>query len=206
LQRQAKLLNGLFELEPDYAPQSGLTDRVEALMDRNGGLIRRNGMIDAGTYHRFFQQHQALNHFSVLCVWEQSPNAGSRVTLSPERDFFGQKRVVLDWQISPADEEALHRTLELLAQEVGKAGIGRMKLDVGIRGSWPGGNHHMGTTRMHPDPRYGVVDQDCRVHGLSNLYVAGSSVFPTSGAINPTLTIIALAERLADHLKARSPA
>jgi choline dehydrogenase-like flavoprotein len=90
-----------------------------------------------------------------------------------------------------------------LAREVGKSGIGRLKLDVGIRPDWPGGNHHMGTTRMHPDPRYGVVDADCRVHGLSNLYVAGSSVFPTSGGVNPTLTIVALAERLADHLKAQ---
>ena len=66
-----------------------------------------------------------------------------------------------------------------------------------------GGKHHIGTTRMHVDPKQGVVDPDCRVHGLSNLYVAGSSVFPTSGYANPTLTIVALALRLADHLKAR---
>jgi choline dehydrogenase-like flavoprotein len=72
---------------------------------------------------------------------------------------------------------------------------------------WPaslsGGRHHIGTTRTHADPRQGVVDPDCRVHGLANLYVAGSSVFPTAGYANPTLTIVALALRLADHLKAR---
>jgi choline dehydrogenase-like flavoprotein len=61
--------------------------------------------------------------------------------------------------------------------------------------------HHMGTTRMHDDPRRGVVDRHCAVHGLSNLYIAGSSVFPTVGRANPTLTIVALAIRLADHLK-----
>ena len=61
--------------------------------------------------------------------------------------------------------------------------------------------HHMGTTRMSPDPRRGVVDQHCRVHGITNLYVAGSSVFPTAGAGTPTLTILALALRLADHIK-----
>jgi choline dehydrogenase-like flavoprotein len=72
---------------------------------------------------------------------------------------------------------------------------------------WPtsvrGARHHMGTTRMHADPRRGVVDADCRVHGIANLYVAGSSVFPTSGAANPTLTIVALALRLAGHLQNR---
>jgi choline dehydrogenase-like flavoprotein len=61
----------------------------------------------------------------------------------------------------------------------------------------------MGTTRMAADPRQGVVDADCRVHGIDNLYVAGSSVFPTCGAANPTLTIVALALRLADHLRER---
>ena len=70
---------------------------------------------------------------------------------------------------------------------------------------WPnsmtGGKHHMGTTRMHVDPRCGVVDPHCRVHDCANLYVAGSSVFPTCGYANPTLTIVALAVRLCDRLK-----
>ena len=72
---------------------------------------------------------------------------------------------------------------------------------------WPrsmvGGKHHIGTTRMHVDPKQGVVDPDCRVHGFANLYVAGSSVFPTSGYANPTLTIVALAIRQADHIAER---
>jgi choline dehydrogenase-like flavoprotein len=63
-----------------------------------------------------------------------------------------------------------------------------------------GSHHHMGTTRMADSPRNGVVNKNCRVHGVENLYVAGSSVFPTSGFVNPTLTIVALALRLADHL------
>jgi choline dehydrogenase-like flavoprotein len=70
---------------------------------------------------------------------------------------------------------------------------------------WPhvpaGGYHHMGTTRMHADPRHGVVDANCRVHETDNVYVAGSSVFPTCGYASPTLTLVALALRLADHLK-----
>ena len=71
--------------------------------------------------------------------------------------------------------------------------------------SWPEdlgwGHHHMGTTRMNASPRFGVVDSDCAVHGVEGLYVAGSSVFPTGGYVNPTLTIVALAIRLADHLR-----
>jgi choline dehydrogenase-like flavoprotein len=61
----------------------------------------------------------------------------------------------------------------------------------------------MGTTRMHDDPKQGVVDRNCRVHGIDNLFVAGSSVFPTGGAANPTLTLLALTLRLADHLRPR---
>jgi len=87
-----------------------------------------------------------------------------------------------------------------------RMGLGRIIEDAnrnkhGWHASMSGGKHHMGTTRMHLNPRQGVVNADCRVHGISNLFVAGSSVFPTAGYANPTLTIVALALRLADHLK-----
>ena len=67
-------------------------------------------------------------------------------------------------------------------------------------GTW----HQWGTTRMHDSPRHGVVDRDCKIHGMTNLYVAGSSVLPTYGANFPTFTIAALGLRLADHLAARA--
>ena len=93
----------------------------------------------------------------------------------------------------------------MLHEELQRAGIGRLHSALGRESDpWPSGlrgaRHHMGTTRMHPDPRRGVVDANGRVHGIANLYVAGSSVFPTSGAANPTLTIVALALRLAEHV------
>jgi choline dehydrogenase-like flavoprotein len=62
-------------------------------------------------------------------------------------------------------------------------------------------HHHMGTTRMHDDPHNGVVNRDCQVHGISNLFIAGSSVFPSYACDDPTMTIVTLALRLADHLK-----
>jgi choline dehydrogenase-like flavoprotein len=138
---------------------------------------------------------------------EQVPNPESRVTLAEARDALGMPRTRLAWRLTELDLRTLRRGHELLAREVGRAGLGRLFVppDDPDR-SWTrdlfGGNHHMGTTRMHPDPRRGVVDAHGRVHGVTNLWVAGSSVFPTSGYANPTLTIVALALRLADRLQA----
>ncbi|HZI32319.1 MAG TPA: GMC family oxidoreductase, partial [Candidatus Binatia bacterium] len=97
-------------------------------------------------------------------------------------------------------------TIRLLKSELERTGFGQFHVALENDDySWPtdmrGDEHHSGTTRMHPDPKQGVVDENCRVHSVHNLYVAGSSVFPNIGASNPTLTIIALALRLADHLK-----
>jgi choline dehydrogenase-like flavoprotein len=136
---------------------------------------------------------------------EQAPNPDSRVTLSEERDPFGKPLARLDWRLSELDKRSIRRAHEIFGEEVGRAGIGRFHIDVDATPNWPplliGGFHHMGTTRMHTDPRRGVVDANAQVHGVSNLFLAGSSVFPTSGYTGPTLTIVALALRLADHLK-----
>ncbi len=137
---------------------------------------------------------------------EQAPNPESRVVLGRERDRLGCPRSELRWRLSDIDERTARRGHDILRHELESAGIGRLRRALDREdGSWVrrlrGARHHMGTTRMHPDPRRGVVDADGRVHGLANLYVAGSSVFPTSGAANPTLTIVALALRLADHLQ-----
>lgn len=137
---------------------------------------------------------------------EQAPNRESRVVLGHDRDSLGCPRVILRWQLSAIDKHTAHRAHEILGEELRRAGIGRLRSSLGREDDpWPAGlrgaRHHMGTTRMHSDPRRGVVDRDGRVHGIANLYVAGSSVFPTSGAANPTLTILALSLRLAEHVK-----
>lgn len=137
---------------------------------------------------------------------EQAPNPESRVTLSERRDLLGVPLASLHWALTPLDLRTVVRALELLREEVERAGLGRAYPMI-EDDRWPrdlhGGFHHMGTTRMHRDPRFGVVDENCRVHGVSNLFIAGSSVFPTSGFVNPTLTIMALALRLADRIKAQ---
>lgn len=138
---------------------------------------------------------------------EQEPHPDSRVLLDRRnRDALGQPRVRLDWRVTDADISAISRSLALIGREIKTAGLGRFHAP--LHHTLPsrrltGGKHHMGTTRMHVDPAQGVVDADCRVHGIDNLYVAGSSVFPTGGYANPTLTVVALALRLADHLAHR---
>jgi choline dehydrogenase-like flavoprotein len=137
---------------------------------------------------------------------EQAPNPDSRVVLTSERDQLGMPRVALDWRLSEVDRHNVGRSLEVLGAEVGAAGIGRLKMLFDEDGEgWPddlgGGSHHMGTTRMSNDPKQGVVDRNCRIHGMSNVFVAGSSVFPTGGGGTPTMTLVALALRLAAHIK-----
>lgn len=136
------------------------------------------------------------------------PNPDSRVRLGRERDALGLPRLELHWQLSPLDKHSVRRTLEILGAELGQAGLGRLQIKLDDDDtSWPagtrGGWHHMGTTRMSDDPRRGVVDRNCQVHGIANLYVAGSSVFPTAGSGTPTMLLVSLALRLADHIKER---
>lgn len=138
---------------------------------------------------------------------EQLPNPESRVLLGDTHDSLGMPRVRLSWRLTQQDKTAVRRCCRILGEELARLGIARMHLDAWLLAeeeSWSGLGvryHHMGTTRMSDEPATGVVDRDCRVHGIANLYVAGSSVFPTSGYANPTLTIVALAVRLAEHLK-----
>ncbi len=137
---------------------------------------------------------------------EPLPDPESRVTLTDARDALGLRRVRLDWRPGDAGIRALRRSNELVALEAGRLGIGRVRLDI-PETAWPDklqpSGHHIGTARMHDDPRSGVVDRDGRIHRIDSLYIAGSAVFPNAGCNNPTLTIVALALRLADHLKAR---
>jgi choline dehydrogenase-like flavoprotein len=139
--------------------------------------------------------------------FEQRPNRDSRVSLDTARDAYGQRRIRLDWRLSETDRRTATRALDIAAREFGRIGLGRtrIRLDLGNGAGWPsemrGSNHHSGTARMSNSAKSGVVDPDCRVHSTENLYVAGSAVFPTAGYANPTLTIVALALRLADHLE-----
>jgi choline dehydrogenase-like flavoprotein len=141
---------------------------------------------------------------------EQCPNPDSRLVLTAERDALGVRKAAFHWALNAVDEQGFAVGQTVLAEQLAQLGAGRVDAP-GLTSDWirervNGLNHHTGTTRMSADPRHGVVDRDCRVHGVANLYVAGSGVFPRIGAANPTLLIMALALRLAEHLKRGGPA
>ena len=135
---------------------------------------------------------------------EQSPFRDSRVTLSEDLDPIGMPKVALDWRIAPEDDVQVRRAMVILANELAAAGVARAWVPGDAkRFVWlqQQGGHHMGTTRMGKDPKTSVVNADSRTHQVDNLYVTGGSVFTTGGDSNPTLTVVALAHRLADTLK-----
>jgi choline dehydrogenase-like flavoprotein len=118
-------------------------------------------------------------------------------------------RAILHWELTSLEKNSVRKINKIIGEEVGRASMGRVRLYEYLQDerdeSWPsftgGGWHHMGTTRMSNDAKQGVVDPNCKVHGINNLYIAGASTYVTAGAVNPTLTLIALTLRLSDHLK-----
>lgn len=141
---------------------------------------------------------------------EQEPNPDSRVTLGDTHDAFGLRRPNLHWALTKRDKATMRVLADGVGSELDRLRIGRLEMapwlardDLTFGSDMVGGHHHMGTTRMSSDPSQGTVDADCRAHEVDNLFIAGSSVFPTAGFVNPTATLLALSLRLADHLKAR---
>jgi choline dehydrogenase-like flavoprotein len=145
------------------------------------------------------------NRFSLEMHAEQIPSAASHVALTDRLDALGMPQLRVDWRYSQADIEAVRRMLDLMAAEFERSGVAQLDYDRDTLeddlmrfGAY--GGHHIGTARMGNDPRTSVVDSDCRVHSLRNLYVAGSAAFPTASQANPTLTLVALSLRLGKHL------
>lgn len=143
--------------------------------------------------------HGGFTSYHVFIDLEQAPHYDNRVTLSDRRDPYGTPQAALHWRWRDQDETSRTRVRETVVRALERAGAGRVMSRAGT-GLDPNAHHYSGTTRMNPDPSEGVVDTDLRVHGLENVFVAGSSIFPTAGCLNPTLTAIAIAIRLADHL------
>lgn len=145
-------------------------------------------------------------HYSLDFHAEQQPNPSSRITLTEELDALRVPRLQVDWRYTAGDLETVRAAVGLLAKDIHSSGVGQyeydpesIELEVTRYGAY--GGHHLGTARMGTDGRTSVVDPHCRVHGVENLYLAGGAVFPTSSQANPTLTIVALALRLAEHLQ-----
>lgn len=182
--------------------QNNLKDKFLAILDDAGYLV------DTAIKKLSKKSRAPRLTLDIISRSEQAPNPNSRITLSREKDKLGLNKAILNWQLTDIDQLTVLKSQQALREELSHSKIGQLNMgfsennDDGLASiPFGGGWHHMGATRMHVDPKQGVVDQNCRVHGINNLYISGSSVFPTSGFANPTLTIIALALKLADHVK-----
>ncbi|MGZ5961561.1 MAG: GMC oxidoreductase [Rhizomicrobium sp.] len=143
--------------------------------------------------------------FSIGCGLELQPDPERRLTLTGDHDALGMPRLKLSNRVSDSDFARYRLTMKELGRQLLAARSGMIRLNYKTRSEWVSaldwGDHHLGTTRMHADPKQGVVDANSCVHGMSNLYIAGSGVFPTYSASNPTMNLVALTLRLAEHLK-----
>lgn len=168
-------------------------------------LIRDFRGVAALARYLLLSGNSGVSRWELTTSIECSPNPDSRITLSSEKDRLGMNKVRLDWRLTELDRHTMRTVVLTVAEEFAKSGTAKVDpYAAALDGTWtrnPGWiNHHMGTTRMGVDPRTSVVDSDCRVHGVTNLYIAGSSVFPCAPSHSPTFTILALALRLADHV------
>jgi choline dehydrogenase-like flavoprotein len=167
-----------------------------------------NGRKLAPVLKNWFLQKTISSCYGLQLQLECIPNPESRLTLSDLRDSLGMPRLKINWKLSQQDLESYQRFRKILFNGLAKIGIKFRPVNHELDAEgWPvsivSSKHHIGTTRMSRDVKNGVVDGDCCVHGVHNLYVASSSVFPTSGMANPTLTIAALALRVVDRVKQR---
>lgn len=177
--------------------------------DGGRGLVRSLACEAPGAVtwatRRIFGDVQCTNR--LLAAWEQEPRFENRVALSETRsDMFGIPKSELHWHKSDLDRHTVRQNTLQFGEFLARSGLGRLRVDSWLLDNeeypddWIAGNHHMGGTRMSEAPKSGVVDRDLRVWGQENLHIAGSSVFPSGGHANPTLTIVQLSLRLADAL------
>jgi choline dehydrogenase-like flavoprotein len=161
-------------------------------------------LADGGWAEKQSRMHRAFGVFEVLHLLEQAPDPENRVMLGEGLDVLGRRKAYLKSHWREIDQRGVDHGQQLLDQGLRAAGIGYFdadRRDGEMIWSSHGASHHIGTTRMSQSPRNGVVDDQCKVHGVKNLFVAGSATFPTGSSLNPTLTIVALAARLADRVR-----
>jgi choline dehydrogenase-like flavoprotein len=214
-----QLAKGLISYEYGKRLHGGERASVSTWMGHVGNVLKRPHEVVAFGHHmlrdRFLAArkfpsiivHPTAGHYSIDFHAEQEPSASSRVTLTEQRDELGTPQMLVDWRYTRGDITTVREAVHLLATDINNSGVGvleydpeSIELEMSRYGAY--GGHHLGTARMGTDPRTSVVDSNCRVHGLENLFVAGGAVFPTSSQANPTLTIVALALRLGAHLRA----
>jgi choline dehydrogenase-like flavoprotein len=210
MQKKYKILNGTATLFPENLARN-MKPSIQTWNDEDPrkSLSNMRSLGSAARKKAGATSTGGSNTYMLATRIEQAPNPDSRITLDTVRDPLGMPRAMLHWELTPFEKRSTRTMYEIIGRQVGSAGVGRVQLMDHLQdpndNSWPeftsGGWHHMGATRMSDDPKTGVVDANCKLHGVANFFIAGASCFVTAAAPNPTLTITALSLRLADHLK-----
>lgn len=222
-QRENRTLNASMGLV--FAGDAALTGIYRGIRSRRFGAaeFRHLGRVVARPHRAFSTAWQRAvrgrmfvpgTRVRFCLTTEQEPDPESRILLADSTDALGIRRATVQWRLTELVQHTMQKFAGVLSEEFQRADIGVIDLDPWFREGaqswndpalWPvhlrDQFHHIGTARMNDSPHQGVVDRNCRVHGIDNLYIGSSAVFPTSGHSNPTLTIIALCMRLADRLK-----
>jgi choline dehydrogenase-like flavoprotein len=193
--RRRGLTNGSVTLFPRLRSRRGSWRRLAGRLGLGRGSVAPSG---AG-WSRQDPGRAELQGVQLLLNLEQAPQRDNAVRLSPPAEAGRDGPVRLEWRWRPEDQQRLEGLRRIVTEAFAASGLGRVER-THDRPPDPNAHHHAGTTRMSADPAEGVVDPDGRMHGLENVYCAGASVFPGAGFANPTLTIVALALRLAAHL------
>jgi choline dehydrogenase-like flavoprotein len=168
--------------------------------------LRAPGHVALAIWRKLVITNGPARRWRLRAMFETESRFDNRVTLAAQRDALGRPCARVEWRLGERDIHSMRRFMRLMDDAFRRHHLGRIVPafpdDASAwRSAIIGGKHHMGTTRMHRDPALGVVDENAQVHGTTNLFVAGSSVFPCAGLANPTLTLVALAMRLADHIR-----
>jgi choline dehydrogenase-like flavoprotein len=222
LQERMQLLNARYRLvNREAEPVADGVMALRGLLDQvrrrrmNGDVFRQLrrigadlGHVATATRRRFKGRNVTPTRLDLDGVFEQAPNPNSRITLSDEFDSLGQRRAKLDWRFTELDWRTFRQFADHFDMQLRELGLGYLETADWLLSDEPelssqvrGVAHHLGATRMSDDPRSGVVDRNCRVYGIDNLFINSGSVMPTGGFAGPTFTIVALGIRLADHLK-----
>ena len=221
--RRERLLNCALFFHPAYEAHAAFdSSQVRAMLDVwdklrgravPGGYMKHArralgapGKLAVAAYRKLFAGSGPQSRWRMRSLFECLADRNNRIDLATRKDALGRPLPRITWRLSELDLRSVRCACQTLDRSLRRAGLGHLEFrfpedSAAWSSGVEAGKHHMGTTRMHLDPRRGVVDSDCKVHGIANLYVAGSSVFPTGGFANPTLTVVALAARLAAHLR-----
>ncbi len=156
-----------------------------------------------GGWSRVGSSHRKYDRLELLAIVEQSPNPNNRITLTDEKDALGCRKTKLHYACAEEDVDSVKRAQKLIGEAFTETGLGGYQppeISAEVMKTSTGLHHMLGTTRMSDDPKHGVVDRDCKVHGIRNLFIAGSSIFTTGSYANPTLTNLAISIRTSDKV------